>query len=123
MFKYLISFVFLIGCGHPPTSDEVKADNLVSEFAADCKSVYGGRCDVPMVVHSLSESIDDQTCWLEDGNPVRQVVLHRKTVTQNNREPIYEFLFMCSLNLGTLQANLLEFEEFASVLGFSQTNE
>jgi hypothetical protein len=123
MLKYLVFFVFLVGCGQPPTPDEVKAENLVSQFAADCKNVYGDRCDIPIVVHSLSEAADDQTCWFEDGNPVRQLVLHRKMVVQNNKEAIYEFLFMCSLNLGTLEKNLLKFEEFALVLGFSQINE
>lgn len=116
MFKYLISFVLLVGCGQPPTPAEVKADDILSEFVVDCKSVYGDRCNVPMVVHSLSETADEQTCWFEDGNPIRQVVLYKDFVAQNNRAAVYELFFECSLNLGTPESSLLKFDEFAEVI-------
>lgn len=120
MFKYLSLFVFLVGCGAPQTPDEVKADNFLQEFVGDCKKVHGDRCDVPMTVHSLSESADEQTCWTEDGNPIRSVVLHREAVTRGNRAAVYQELFYCSLNLSTLQSDLLSLEEFAKAIGLSK---
>lgn len=118
MFKYLISLVLLVGCGGPQTTMEVEADNMLSEFVVDCKNFYGIRCDVPVVVHSFSESTDEQTCWFEYGNPVRQVVIHKDSVVQSNRAAVYELFFECSLNLGTPEEELFKFEDFSLALGF-----
>lgn len=118
MFKYLSLFVFLVGCGAPQTSDEVKADKLLQEFVADCKSVYGDRCDVPMTIHGLSESAEEQTCWTEDGNPIRSVTLHREAVVRN-KAAVYESLFECSLALGA-EIPLLSFREFVEVIRLSE---
>ena len=114
MFKYLFCFVLLVGCGAPQTPDEVKADIMMRNFVASCKEFYGNECDVPMTV-SLTESADGQTCWTEEGNPIRSVVLYRKDVSQNNKTSVYETLFQCSLNLGEFQDNLLNFSDFAAV--------
>ena len=119
MFKYFSLFVFLVGCGAPQTPDEVKANRVLHEFVADCKSVYGDKCDVPMTIHSLSELADQQTCWTEDGNPIRSVVLHREAVVKNNKAAIYESLFGCGLNLG-LEIPLLSFREFTEVIELSK---
>ena len=119
MFKYLSLFVFLVGCGAPQTPDEVKADKLLQEFVADCKSVYGDKCDVPMTVYALSEYVDQQTCWTEDGNPIRSVVLHREAVAKNNKAAVYQELFNCSLNLGS-EVPLLSFRELAEAIELSK---
>lgn len=120
MFKYLISFVLLVGCGGSQTPTEITADNMLHDFVADCKKIHGEKCSSPMIVHSLSESLDEQTCWIEDRNPIRQVVLHKGSVTQGNRTVIYNVLFECNLNLGTLETNVLKFDEFALALGLTR---
>lgn len=112
MFKYLSLFVFLAGCGAPQTPDEVKADNLLHEFVADCKKIHGDRCSQSMAVHSLSDSVNEQSCWTEDGNPIRSVVLYRGTVAQGNKAAVYQQLFECSLTLGSEEPRL-NFNEFA----------
>lgn len=120
MFKYLISFVLLVGCGAPQTPTEIKADDMLHDFVTDCKSFHGEKCNTPMVIHSLRESVHEHGCWFEDGNPVRQIALYKDFVVQNNKAAVYELLFECSLNLGTLQSKLLKFDEFALALGLTR---
>lgn len=120
MFKYLVSFVLLVGCGAPQTPVEVSADKMLHDFVTDCKSVYGDRCNTSMVIHSLAESAEEEACWFEDGNPVGQIVPYKGFVAQNNKTAVYELLFFCNLNLGTLEGKLLKFDEFALVLGLTK---
>jgi len=120
MFKYLFSFVLLVGCGAPQTPTEIKADDMLHDFVANCKSLHGERCDTQMVIHSLSESADEQGCWFEDGNPVRQIVIYKNHVDQNNKTAVYELFFHCGLNLGTLESSLLRFDEFANLLDLTK---
>lgn len=120
MFKYLILFVLLVGCGGPQTPTEVKADNMLHDFVAECKKIHGEKCNSPMIVHSLSESLDEQVCWIEDGNPIRRVVLRKDSVAQGNKIAVYELLFECNLNLGVLEYNLSKFDEFALAIGLTR---
>lgn len=120
---FCLFFILFVGCGAPPTPDEVVADDMLQDFVAECKVVYGNRCDVPMVINRLIDtSMEDEreevaTCWTETGNPIRSVTLYKKHILQDNKEAIYEMLFMCTLNLGNFEKKSLDFKEFAVLIG------
>lgn len=101
----------LFGCGAPQTPEEVKADEILSDFMESCKQVYGDRCDVRIAFHSFSETEQDQACWTENHNPYRYVTLNKESVAKKDRVSVFSQLLDCSMNLGVLEDNSIQPEE------------
>jgi len=118
MFKYLISFVLLTGCGMQNTN-EAMMEKYTRDFAADCRSVYGDACDKTRLEPTVERNAPNGTCWTEEGSSKRGLALNQELVEKQKKTSIYKEMFECSLNFGFLQETHLQFSEFADRLGLN----
>ena len=122
IFRLFVLLAVLAGCGAPQTPEEVKADDILSDFMESCKMVYGDRCDVKIAFHSFAEQEQDPACWTENHNPYRYVTLNKEAVVKKDRVYVFSQLLECSMNLGVLEDDSVQPEEKEEFLSISGAN-